>query len=241
MTLRSSFLALLLLMLALGSRAQSPTDVTDGELAVLPAYCMDTLGFRDRPRPGNSQPRHAYWESVMGKGFTAMHHYCWARINIRRITTQVTDKARKAGLMTGVLGDLGYVIKNSTPDFVMLPEIYTTMAEAELIRENPAGAFANIDTATKLKPSYARSYMVWGNYLASVGKTKEGRDFVKVGVQYNPSLVPIRELYKRLGGDLAAIVPTAPPTAPAQAAAPASPASAEPPGSASAAAASAPQ
>ena len=213
MKLQTPLAACLLSLLAANASAQSPENITDGELELVPIYCHDVMGIRYGDSNSNTSPRAAHWVSLMGKGFWAMHHYCWARINMHRIYAPGSPPSTRIARLLSVHNDLYYVIKNTGPDFVMLPEIYSTLAEVELLRKNPAAAFDHVETARKLKPSYASPYRIWGNYLASTGKSNEARQFVKTGLEFNPAAPELRELYKRLGGDPAAIVPKAPPAA----------------------------
>ena len=213
MKLQTLLAACLLSLLASTATAQSPENITDGELELVPVYCKDVMGIRYGDSSYNTSPRAAHWVSLMGKGFWAMHHYCWARINMRRIYAPGSPPATRIGRLGGVHADLFYVIKNTGHDFILLPEIYSTLAEVELLRKSPAAAFDYVETARKLKPGYASPYRIWGNYLASTGKTSEARQFVKTGLEFNPTSQDLRDLYKRLGGDPAAIVPKLPPAA----------------------------
>ena len=222
MTLRSCLTGLLLALLAAAGFAQSPRDVTDGELALLPPFCYDTMGMRYGDKISNRSPKASHWESLMGQSFWAMHHYCWAKINQRRIFAPGTDPKFRIGLLGGVIGDLGYVIKNSPPDFIMLPEIYSALGEAELLRKNPAAANQHFSTARKLKPSYPPPYQMWSEYLVSIGKKDEAKAHLKTGLEYNSTAVGLQVLYKKLGGDPSTIVPVDPPAASAAAASQAS-------------------
>ena len=213
MKIQTYLAACLLSLLASTASAQSPENITDGELELVPIYCKDVMGIRYGDGNSNTSPRAAHWVSLMGKGFWAMHHYCWARINMRRIYAPGSPPATRIGRLGGVHADLFYVIKNTGRDFVMLPEIYSTLAEVELLRKSPAAAFDYVETARKLKPGYASPYRIWGNHLAATGKTSEARQFVKTGLEFNPASPELRELYKRVGGDPAAIVPKTPPAA----------------------------
>ena len=213
MTLRSCLTALLLVPLAAVTCAQSPKDVTDGELALLPPFCYDTMNMRYGSSAYNPSPRAAHWVSLMGQSFWAMHHYCWAKINQRRIFAPGTDPKFRIGLLSGVVGDFGYVIKNSPPDFIMLPEIYSSLGEVELLRKNPAAANDHFSTARKLKPSYPPPYQMWSEYLVSIGKKDEAKAHLKTGLEHNSAAVSLQALYKKLGGDPSTIVPVDPPAA----------------------------
>ena len=234
MTLRTSSMGLLLASLAGAACAQSPKDVTDGELALLPPFCYDTMGMRYGSKDSNRSPRASHWEGLMGQSFWAMHHYCWAKINQRRIFAPGTDPKYRIGLLGGVVGDLGFVINNSPPDFIMLPEIYSALGEVELLRKNPAAANGHFNTARKLKPSYPPPYQLWSEYLLSIGKKDEAKALLKLGLEHNSTAVSLQALYNKLGGDPKMIapvvtnVPNAPIEPPATPAAAASRAAADP-------------
>ncbi len=218
MTPRSGLIAMLLASFASISPAQSPKDVTDGELALLPPFCYDTMGMRYGSKSSNRSPRASHWESLMGQSFWAMHHYCWAKINQRRIFAPGTDPKFRIGLLSGVVGDLGFVINNSPPDFIMLPEIYSALGEVELLRKNPSAAIGHFNTARKLKPSYPPPYQLWSEHLLSTGKKDEAKALLKLGLEHNSTAVSLQVMYKKLGGDLKTIMPIELPAAPGSAA-----------------------
>lgn len=215
---------LTLTLLTAGARAQSPSNVTEGELALLPLFCRDTLGM---PKT-NFTPGFNHWVARSGEGFKAMHHYCWARINLRRLYAPGSDRTYRVGRLGSVAGDLFYVISNSPPDFVMLPEIHSTLAEVELLRKDPGAAYGHIQSAKRLNPGYIQPYRIWGEFLASTGKKADALEWFKAGLEYHPNDRNLRERYQALGGNPARIVPKR--QAPVDAAAPASeePASAAP-------------
>ena len=72
-----------------GALAQMPENITDVEVSVLPGYCRDTWGFGKVP--WTPDPK---WMEIMGQGFMAMHHYCWALIKLNRVS--------KAGIGAGL-------------------------------------------------------------------------------------------------------------------------------------------
>lgn len=197
--------ASVLLVVASTAHAQMPPNISEGELALLPVFCADTMGMpKFRPTPG-----FEYWKGRLGNGFTAMHHYCWARINQRRLSVSIVDRDARQRTLGGLVNDLNYVINNSPPNFVLLPEVYSARAEVELQRGDPVSAMLSIDAARRLNPSYGPPYRLWGEYLASVGKRSEARDLLKIGLEYNPSDRELRERYLALGGDLSKIQPRA--------------------------------
>lgn len=203
MNLARRTLAPLLALAACTAQAQMPPNITDGELALLPVFCYDTLGM---PKTSFT-PGFEHWKARLGIGFAATHHYCWARINQRRLSLMSVDAATRLRLLGNVIDDLNYVIKHSPPNYALLPEVYSARAEVELQRGSPAAALLSIDAARKLKPSYAPPYRIWGDYLASVGKKAEARELFKTGLEYNPGDRDLRARYAALGGDPSRIQP----------------------------------
>jgi hypothetical protein len=96
-----------------GALAQMPENITDGEVSVLPGYCRDTWGFGRVP--WTPDPK---WMEIMGQGFMAMHHYCWALIKLGRVAKPGVPAVVKLGVRESALGDLYYVDKNSQRYFV---------------------------------------------------------------------------------------------------------------------------
>ena len=204
MTLRSYLIALLLAPLAAATCAQAPKDVTDGEVALLPPFCPETTSFRYGDQTGRKQA--PYWVSLMGKNFWLMHHYCWAKINQRRILNSVMNPTARSNQLGGVIADLNFVAQNSMPDFVMLPEIYSSLGEVELLRKNPVLASVHFEKARKFNPGYAPPHYFWSEYLISIGKKDEAKAHLKMGLEHNKSAADLQTLYRKLGGDPAAVV-----------------------------------
>jgi hypothetical protein len=115
-------------------------------------------------------PNAPKWVAMMGKGFWAIHHYCWALINLLRIQGPLVPAAVKQGAREEALGDLAYVIQNSPPDFILLPEIFTKMGQIQLDLKRPAAADASFARARTLKRDYWPAYFHWAIYLQHGGQ-----------------------------------------------------------------------
>ena len=86
----------------------------------------------------------------MGKNFWAMHHYCWAMINLRRAQAPGIAAAARTHLLGTVAGDYRYVLANTEATFVMRPEILTKLGDVEMMRGNPAAAYHLAETLLQL-------------------------------------------------------------------------------------------
>jgi tetratricopeptide (TPR) repeat protein len=188
----------LLLMATAGMATAVPENITEAEMKLLPRYCPDTQVFAEGDARTN--PRGKYWISRMGPTFGAMHHYCWGLINMNRSRRAgVSENERKQQWETA-RGDFLYVIKHATPDFVLLPEIYTRLGEVELLRKNPGAANEAFAKARVLKPDYWPAYSHWAEFLMNIGRRPEALKIVSSGLAYSPDAKVLREQFRLLSG-----------------------------------------
>lgn len=206
-------------MLSLAPSAKAGTDigVTSGELAILPIYCKDTMGFAGYgDATFNPSPRAGHWVSLMGKSFWHMHHYCTGLVKLRRATLPGTKAANRKGFLESALTEWDYVIKNTTQEFVMLPEIYVRRGETYFLLGNVAEAFESYEISSQIKPDYAPAYLRWAEALASTGAKKTALARLEDGIRKSSSSAELRQMYAKLGGN----PDTLPKSAPARAALP---------------------
>jgi hypothetical protein len=187
----------------------APENITDGELALTPAYCQDVQGIKWGDQYYNPSPRAAYWVSVMGKTFWAMHHYCWGLIHVHRAKAAGVPPTMRDAMVASAIGDYYYVIKNATPGFIMLPEIYVRVGEAEMLRRNSVGALEAFATSRELKPDYWPPYVRGAEVLEHLGKKVQARSLLEEGLRLMPNEPALRMPFERLGGRLADVQPIA--------------------------------
>jgi tetratricopeptide (TPR) repeat protein len=182
------------------ARASYPQGWTDAELALTPPYCQDvqTLRYGDKYSPS---PNAAKWVALMGEGFWAVHHYCWALINLGRADRPSMPAQERLGLRMGAVADMMYVIRNTPPNFILLPEIYTRKGQVELLLKRDADAKASFEKARELKPDYWPAYFQWAEYLANSGQKSQAREVLVEGLRHAPSSKTLRKYYRDLGGD----------------------------------------
>ena len=198
-----------------------PDNITQAEIAMLPVYCPDTQTFGQGGRrwgdqPYNWSPNAPKWVDMMGKGFFAMHHYCWTLIRLRRAERPGTPPVIQQGHREAALGDISFVIQNTPPDFIMLPEIYTKRGEVLLLLKRDPEANEAFATARSLKPDYWPAYFHWAEYLRQRGQKAKAKSLVEEGLSYSPGAKPLEQLLVTLGGNPAKVraAPTPKPTTP---------------------------
>jgi len=205
--LRAILIGCLLLGFSLTASAGKPEGVTEAEMALLPRYCPDTQTFKYGDAYTNTSPNAPKWVGMMGKGFWAMHHYCWALINLGRAQKPSTPANVRQAARESAVSDMQYVIENTTPDFILLPEIYSKQGEVLLSLKRPQVASLAFGKARLLKPDYWPPYFHWGEYLLQTGQKKEAREVVEEGLSYAPQTKALRSLLVELGGDPSAVQP----------------------------------
>jgi tetratricopeptide (TPR) repeat protein len=195
-------------MAAVACAGEKSIIATDSEIALLPPYCIDTEGFNYGPKGApNQSPKAAYWESIMGPTFWALHHSCWAKVAVMRSYRSGTPaNIRKASLQFAI-SDYKYVVKNARAGFILLPEIYTNIGDLELQLQQHKNANEAFALARKEKPDYWPAYSHWAEYLIKTGKNDEARELLKTGLEYSPQAKVLIELYRRVGGKPTEIVP----------------------------------
>lgn len=196
-----------LLGLATHAAASKPADITDAEIALLPGYCPDTMGFKYGDAYSNTSPNAARWVAMMGKGFWHVHHYCWALIEIRRAERSSVPSAQKKGMRESALGNLLYVLKNTGDDFVLRPEILTWVGRMGVQLNQPQAAGEAFARARALKPDYWPAYFHWAEYLQSKGQKAAAMNIVKTGLQHAPTAKALQLQFRDLGGKPGEIPP----------------------------------
>jgi len=190
-----------------GNVNASPRDIQDSEILMLPKYCPYTQSFKYGSGVTNPSPEARRWITVMGDSFWHVHHYCWAMIEINRANNVRTKASEKAALRGSAIGNLNYTINNSAKDFVLLPEIYTTLGKVYIQTRSFIEAGKAFGKAREIKPDYWPPYYHWGEYLYSAGNKEEAYRVVMAGLEYSPKTETLRRLFKVLGGNPETIVP----------------------------------
>ena len=194
--------------------AQAPENISAGEVALLPKYCRDTMALQTSGMDFYAAPQTHYWTGLMGKSFMHMHHYCWAIVKVRRALLPGINNMLRRSMIANAIGDHVYVIRNSPPNFVLRPEIFTKIGEAYLLLQDPGNALDAFNQAIAAKPDYAPPYDRWAEALEAAGNKKAALTFLASGLKHNPSSEILRARYQRLGGNVVSL-PTSPaPSAP---------------------------
>lgn len=202
--------------------AFKPQNVSAGELAMLPEYCIDTEAFiYGSVGQAGQSPRAPEWVALMGPSFASMHHYCWGLVNLNRLRAGRAETNNRQYFARGIVNEYLYVINNSRPGFVLLPEIWMRIGEASLLAGDVGQALDAYAMARRIKPDYWPAYTQWAEFLLKLGKKSEAKELVRTGLMHAPESVTLIDMYRKLGGDPKS-VPRAAPSAASTASAAAS-------------------
>lgn len=162
-----------------------PQNITRGEVARLPEFCTDALnpGTGTRDSPSERQRR---WVLVMGIGYWASHHYCWAMINATRASYGGASKAERHHLLHSAIADINYVIQNSQPKFVLLPELYTRIGDYQVQMERPVDAMESYQMAREAKPDYWPAYLRMARVQEGLGQLARAVETLNEGLRATP-------------------------------------------------------
>ena len=164
----------------------------------------------------NTSPRAGHWVRLMGKSFWAMHHHCLGIYKLRRAAlTGIPAQVRKHYLESAV-DEFNYVIENSTPNFIMLPEVFRMRGDVQLKLGRLADANDSYAIARHHKPDYAPAYTNWADELVRTGLKKSALTLLEDGLRVAQDSKEMRASYTKLGGNVEAFVkalPVLPPRA----------------------------
>ena len=200
-TCRGVIAGLVLIVGCPAAIAQAPVDISVGEMAMLPEYCPDTQVFSAAdPRFTEKGKR---WTSLLGPAFLGLHHYCWGLIHVHRAKQAGVPAQMRRWHLESAINDYRYTISNSQPGFVLMPEVYLRVGEANLELQSNLGALEAFQRSRELKPDYWPAYVRAATVLMRIGKTADAVTLIEQGLTHKPNEPALIDAYKRLGGNYA--------------------------------------
>lgn len=182
---------------ALGSQpahAQSnirAKEFTQGELALLPVWCIDTqAGPYGSPEGGsglNRSPKAGQWVGAMGTDFWHMHHYCWGLRDMRRMEGAGVTQADRVFLQGRAISEFSYVINNCATTMPLLPEVFLKIGEVYLMQGNLPAAQDAFERSRALKPDYWPAYDRWIGVLVGLKRYDTARALAEEGLKHSPN------------------------------------------------------
>ncbi len=197
---RAALLCLIALFFCSSSYAQRPLGVTAGEMARLPEYCAQSQSFAVGGFAEGPLLSQKPWIALMGHGFWAIHHYCWALINANRAAAAGVAPSLREHLLTRALGDCNYVIQNTPQNFVLLPEIFLRMGEYYEQLDKPGDAIQHYDRSLQAKPDYWPAYLRISELQFKLGNRLAAEKALRNGLKAIPARPELQAALDRLVG-----------------------------------------
>jgi tetratricopeptide (TPR) repeat protein len=165
-------------------------DVSNAELALLPSFCRHTQVIMQRH---GSLAEHQRWIARVGEPFKAMHHYCISVVALMRSDRAGVPVQQRRYLHNYAVANLTFVVKNSTPDFVFLPEVLFRRGQAHKKLKELDEAIRDLRQAVEMRPDYVFAVSELADAYASRGKKKEAREVLEKGLQHSPDSKFLRQ------------------------------------------------
>lgn len=167
-------------------------DMTEAEYVLLPDFCKSQGNVSNQYfKKYYSAERTDRWQAIMGTNFHHFHHYCWAIVSINR-----AYKGMGGGALKSAISDINYVLNRASPDFVLLPEVFTKLGEAYLLAKDDTSAEKAFRKAWSINPAYWRAYVWWADRLFRQGKLKEALAVAEEGQKNAPGTRALDVLVK---------------------------------------------
>ncbi len=140
-----------------------------------------------------------------------MHHYCdCVRFTNRAYGIPANKKQDIAATLNDAIDGCNYVIGHTTPDFVLLPDIYLQKGIIYTLQGNAILAAAEYTKAMNGNPKLAKAYTGLAEFFLKSNDKKHALEIVTKGLLNNPNSKPLKRMYKELGGPMPYPAPIAP-------------------------------
>ena len=165
-------------------------DLTPHELAMLPAWCREVQHMNMiYGTPGGQ----AAWIEKVGREFMHMHHYCEAQIGLMRADRARVSDAERKRLLQYAYNNYTYVIRNTTPSFIFLPEVYVQRANTQIRQNKYQDAFEDLQKAKTLRADYVPIYLALAHLFQESGEKKRARAALEEGLKVMPTSNVLRQ------------------------------------------------
>jgi tetratricopeptide (TPR) repeat protein len=203
MRCRTLLVSLAALAVPVVGSAGQPENTTFAELALTPPVCQDVqampTGWSQNWR---ESPRAPYWTSLLGKSFWALHHYCWALVNLHRANQAGVPRSMREHLIRTTISDYYYVIRYAISigetDMVMLPELYYRAGESYVLLGEMPQALEEFGKSRAAKADYWPPYVAQAKVQMGLGLRRQARELLEQGSKIMPDEPNIRAMLEQL-------------------------------------------
>ena len=172
-------------------------SIDDEEFAFIPEYCDYTQygrlkELRHNP-PKNIKP---LIDKVGKENWEHIHHYCMALVNIyRSYKVGLVEYQRRGELFTAI-GGIDYVLKNSSRDLVIRPELLTKKGYVFILLNEYSQAIEVLNAAIeegKQRGVYWPSYSYLADAYLAQGQIDKAKAILEQGLKIAPNAKGLRK------------------------------------------------
>lgn len=157
---------------------------TQEEFRRLPRACLAQGSINKAlVEPVVSETERDQWARTMGESYKHYHHYCWGLLDMRRGAANVGNNQH---YYSSAVDNFQYVIRNSTPDFPLLPEVYLRKGLALRFLARDAESAAEFLSALRIKPDYTPAYAALIELYQDLGDLESARATLETGLRNAP-------------------------------------------------------
>lgn len=173
------------------------TNMSKEEYQLLPPYCRNQGNVAPNYFKPDSMEK---WRSRLGTDYAHIHHYCWGIVEIARFYKAGQAGNERKFQLTEAVSDILFSIERSTPEFVLLPEMYTKLGEAYLGLRDDKNAEIAFKKAWEANPGYWPPYVWWSQRLLKQGKVREALAIAEEGKRNAPDSKSLDKLIEEIKG-----------------------------------------
>jgi len=190
----------MVILIIFGSLLANPVEaveMTKEEYQLLPTYCRNQGNVAGNYfKPDNE----AGWRNQLGSNFQHIHHYCWGLVSLARAYKAGQTDAERKHRFGRAIADFDFSIERSTPDFVLLPEMYSKAGQAYLGLRDEKNAEIAFKKAWEANPEYWPAYLWWAQRLMKQGRQREALAVAEEGLKNAPGSKPLERLIAEMRG-----------------------------------------
>ncbi|MBS1145927.1 MAG: hypothetical protein H6R08_103 [Proteobacteria bacterium] len=182
-----------MLLASIALPAAAASNWSEAEIKALPPLCQERL----TRVPGQV----GYWKNILGPDFVHTHHYCNGLGHINRYYHARTPQQKTYSLQNAY-GALDYMVRNASPTYSLMPDIYLNRGLVLSLQGDYGGALTDLRKARELNPKLVRAYTLGSDIHAKLKQKNEALNVVAEGLRHVPDSSVLQRIYKERGGKL---------------------------------------
>lgn len=178
----------IILFITLPVKAEFPKSESD--FVLLPPYCKARFGDK-------KSENYKAWGKRLGHDFLHLHHYC-AGLHTLNLANKETDIKERNYKLTTAIGEMGYVLKNASQEFALLPKIYFDQGNIYELLNQPDKAMQDYQKSLSLNTKNSMPYAAMSDLYLKLNNKKEAIAILEKGLKYKPNSKVLRKHLEKL-------------------------------------------